>query len=130
MQEHLCTALVTLAALVLFIGAGTAVGVGRHRYGIKAPAMTGHDVFERLVRAQMNTLEQIVVFLPALWLSAIYWSETISMWIGAAWVVVRLAYIVLYVRAPERRGLAFTVGSLLNAALVIGAAVGVIGRLV
>ncbi len=129
MQEHALTALVTLGALILFIGAGTAVGVGRHRFGIKAPAMTGHDTFERLVRAHMNTLEQLVVFIPALWLSALYWNEMISVWLGVAWIVMRVAYIVLYVKSPDKRGLAFTLGSLVNAGLVIGAAAGVIGSL-
>ena len=66
------TAGVTLLIVLLMFGTSFAVGKGRHRYGVEAPAVTGHPVFERLYRVQMNTLEWAVMTLPCLWIAAAY----------------------------------------------------------
>src|SRR5690625_7314259 len=70
-MTHLPQLVVLLAAALVF---ATIVLTGRARmkYGIKAPAVTGHPGFERAYRVQMNTLEQTVLFLPVLWLAAAY----------------------------------------------------------
>ena len=97
---------------------------------VKAPAMTGHDVFERHVRAQMNTLEQLVIFLPGLWLFGFYWGGLVASGLGVLWLIARVLYIVLYVRRPDKRGLAFTTGTLINAVLVIGGLAGAVREIV
>ena len=65
-------ALVTLLTVLLMFGTATAVGFARGKYGIKAPATSGHPAFERAFRVQMNTLEATMMFLPLLWLAAHY----------------------------------------------------------
>jgi len=66
------TALVTCLAVAFFFFTTTQVSRARAAFGIKAPATSGHPDFERVFRVQMNTLEWMPIFLPALWLFAIY----------------------------------------------------------
>jgi hypothetical protein len=58
-------AVVAALALLEYLIIGTLTGQARGRYGVKAPAVTGHPIFERWMRVQQNTIEQLVVFLPA-----------------------------------------------------------------
>lgn len=111
--------LAALLAIAVLFGCGVAVGLGRGRYKITAPATSGHPMFERLYRVQMNTLEQIVLFLPALWLARTH--SGVAPWlIGAAgllWVLARILYAFSYVRDPATRGPGFALTSLATIAL-------------
>lgn len=97
-------ALVTLAALTLTFGTVWWVGRARGRYGVRAPATTGHEMFERAFRVQMNTLENVVIFLPALWLAALWVSEAVATVLGAVWLIGRIWYAIAYMREPKSRG--------------------------
>ena len=119
-------ALITLATLTLLFGCAWYVGVARGRYKIKAPATTGPEGFERAFRVQMNTLENVVIFLPAMWLAALYFSPRIASVIGAVWVMARIWYAVAYVRNPKSRGTAFVVAFLAWGTLMILASWGVL----
>jgi glutathione S-transferase len=109
--------LVTLLAVAVFFGCCLAVGRGRGKYKIPAPATSGHPDFERLFRVQMNTLEALAMFLPALWIAARYADPTLVGGIGLAWVVARIWYGVAYANDPKKRGLGFGLGMLATAAL-------------
>jgi glutathione S-transferase len=85
-------ALVIALALVLYVFVFAAAGRARHRYGVKAPAVTGAPEFERAFRVQQNTLEQLVWFIPALWLFALYVSATWGGIIGLVWIAGRAYY--------------------------------------
>lgn len=115
-------ALVTVLSLLLYAWTLFAVGSARGRYGIKAPATSGDPAFERLFRVQMNTLEQLVLFLPSLWLAATYWNPTWSGAIGLVWIVARVLYARAYARG-ERRGVGFVTGLAASALLLVMAAV-------
>ncbi len=93
-------ALVGLLALLQYMVFAMLVGRARGKYGVKAPAITGHEVFERYFRVQQNTLELLVVFLPALWLFALYVSATWAALLGAAYLVGRVVYLRGYVADP------------------------------
>lgn len=123
------TAGATLLIVLLMFGTSFAVGKGRHKYGIQAPAVTGHPVFERLYRVQMNTLEWAVMTLPCLWICAAYVSDGIAALLGGVWLVGRIWYAVGYARAPEKRAGGFTVGALAFGALGLAAGGGVLWRL-
>lgn len=116
---------VVLAAVLLeylfFIGL---VGRARGRYGIEAPATSGHPVFERWLRVQGNTLELLVVFVPALWLAARYWNPLYAAVLGVVFFVGRALYAISYVRDPKTRGLGFVLSLLPTAVLVLAALVG------
>ncbi len=119
-------ALVTLAALMLCFTNALMVGNARVKYKIKAPATTGHEMFERAYRVQMNTLENTVIFLPALWLGAGFFSAWIASALGVVWLVGRLWYAVAYVRDPKTRGTGFGLAYAAWGGLMLVAAWGVI----
>jgi uncharacterized MAPEG superfamily protein len=124
---YLHTALATLLAVVVLGFAGGLVGRARGRFGIHAPATAGHPDFERVFRAQMNTLEQTVLFLPVLWLAAIHGDRPMTVAIlGYVWVAARLWYVLAYAHAAKARGPAFLVGSLALVGLLLVALSGVV----
>ena len=117
-------AIVGLLALLQYVYFGIAVGRARGRYGVPGPAVTGHELFERYFRVQQNTLEVLVVFLPALWLFALYVSTTWAVALGAVYLVGRTLYFVGYVRDPPKREIGFGLSMLPTLALVLGALIG------
>ena len=107
-------------ALVQFLYFGIAVGSARGRYGVKAPATSGNEVFERYFRVQMNTLELLVILLPALLLFAHYVSPIWAAGLGAVYLVGRILYFLAYVKDPAKRTLGFTLSMLPTLALLVG----------
>ena len=95
-----------LAVVQLFVF-GILVGRARARYGVKAPAVSGNEHFERHFRVQMNTLEQLVGFLPALFIAGQYWSNALVAGIGGVYLIGRLIYRHFYIAEPSKRGLGF-----------------------
>jgi glutathione S-transferase len=118
--------LVIALALVEFFLFGLAVARARTRYQVPAPATTGNAVFERYFRAQMNTLEQLVIFVPAIVLFAHYINAYVAAALGALFIIGRALYFRGYVKAPEGRHLGFGLSAIPNLALLIG---GIIGAL-
>jgi glutathione S-transferase len=100
-------AIVTVLALIEFFFFGFQVGRARTRYGVHAPASTGNEVFERYFRVHMNTLEQLIIFLPALWIFARFISPLWAAGFGVVFIVGRAIYAVTYVRDPKSRSLGF-----------------------
>lgn len=119
--------LVATLALVQLLAFGILVGAARGKYGVKAPAVSGAENFERMYRVQMNTLELLIVFLPALYLSAKYWSANWVALIGAVYLLGRIVYWLAYTRAPESRGLGFLLSFGPTVVLVLGALLGSLG---
>jgi uncharacterized membrane protein YecN with MAPEG domain len=118
-------ALVTLATVVLHVWLSIFVGQARARTGVKAPATTGHPDFERAFRAQMNTIEATIVFLPSLWIAALYGQALLASAVGAVWVAGRLWYALGYAKAAAARTGGFTVSTTASAVLLVLACVGV-----
>jgi len=118
-------AAVSLLALIQYVAFGMAVGYARGKYGVNAPAITGHEVFERYFRVQQNTLELIVVLLPALWLFAQYVHPGWAAGLGVVYLVGRTLYFLGYVRDPAKRELGFALTALPIVALLVGALIGV-----
>ncbi|HEX9208655.1 MAG TPA: MAPEG family protein [Steroidobacteraceae bacterium] len=119
-------ALVGLLALLQYLVFGMLVGRARGKYHVKAPAIAGHEVFERYFRVQQNTLELLVVFLPALWLFALYASAMWAAILGVVYLVGRVLYFRGYVADPAKREIGFGLSFLPILGLVIGALVGVL----
>jgi glutathione S-transferase len=121
--------LVTLLALIQLLVFGVLVGRARGRYGIKAPAMVGHPVFERYSRIQTNTIETLVLLLPALWISARYWPPRIMALVGAVYLVGRVLYCRAYARDPGQRSLGYALSGLPTVVLIVAALAGVVRSL-
>ncbi len=126
MERYYYVALVTLLSGLTYFAMATRVARAHLKTGIMPPAMTGDPLLEQTVRAHTNTLEWMPIYLPALWLFAIYWSPTWAAAIGTVWIVGRIAYFVGYVAAPEKRFPGFFIQVAATAALALGA----IGRIV
>jgi glutathione S-transferase len=124
------TAIVTCLAILFYFFTGLKVGKARGTFGVKAPATAGHPEFERMFRVQMNTLEWMPIFLPSLWLFAIYISDSIAAGIGLVWIVGRILYLTGYAQAPEKRGTGFGIQALAAFALLFGALGAIVWRLV
>ena len=103
-------ALVTLLTITLAMILTYRVGQARAKFKISPPAMTGHPDFERVVRVQANTLEHLIMFLPAMWIFAIYLSPNIAGLFGMIWVVARVFYALGYIKEAKRRMPGFIVG--------------------
>jgi glutathione S-transferase len=125
MQSHFYVALVTLLTAAVYFWMATQVARTRQRVGILPPAMTGDPVLERTIRAHLNTLEWLPIFLPSLWLFAIYWNSHVAAGLGLIWIVGRIVYFVGYVSEARKRFPGFFIQSLAVGLLLIGA----IGRI-
>lgn len=117
--------LVTLLVVLLMFATALNVGRARARYGIKAPAVTGHEMFERAFRIQMNTLESAALLLPALWLYAGLIGDRGAGVMGIVWLAARVWYAVAYQKDPARRSGGFGLSFLAFAGLWLGALWGV-----
>lgn len=115
----LVTIVLVLALLQYFVF-GMLVGAARGKYGVKAPAVTGNEVFERYFRVQMNTLELLVILVPSLWLFGQYVSATWAAILGAVYLVGRIVYLKAYVADPARRSAGFGLSALPILVMVVG----------
>ena len=124
------TALVTCLALLAYFLISFQVAKARQTYGIKAPAVSGNPDFERIYRVQMNTLEWMPIFLPALWLFAIYISDTLAAALGVVWIAGRIVYMIAYQKAANKRGPGFAIQAGAAGILWLGATVSILWRLI
>lgn len=124
------TALVTLLAILVYFYSSILVSRARGKFGVKLPAISGNPDFERVFRAQMNTLEWLPIFLPALWLFAVYLSDSIAAAIGLVWVIGRILYVLGYAQAVAKRSLGFAIQALATIALWVGAFGAIVWRIV
>ncbi|WP_448561406.1 MAPEG family protein [Trichothermofontia sp.] len=123
-------ALVTGLALLMYLVITINVGRARFQYKVPPPQMTGDPDFERVVRVQQNTLEQMVFFLPALWLFCLYVDPRWGAGLGAVWILGRILYAIGYYQAADKRGPGFAIGSLSSMALLLGALIGILRQLI
>ncbi|MGB3490690.1 MAG: MAPEG family protein [Xanthobacteraceae bacterium] len=120
-MPHTSIALVTLLAVLVYFWMAAMVARTRRRVGIFAPVMTGDPTLERTIRAHINTLEWLPIFLPSLWLFAIYWNSPVAAALGAVWIVGRIIYFVGYRAAAGKRRLGFAIQAAAASALAVGA---------
>ncbi|HVY63863.1 MAG TPA: MAPEG family protein [Gammaproteobacteria bacterium] len=117
--------LTILLALVEYTVMGALVGRARAKYGVKAPATTGHPDFERTNRVHINTLESLITFIPAVWLFGHYVDARWAAGLGLAFVIGRALYAVGYIRAAEKREAGAVISGVVTVVLLLGALVGV-----
>ncbi|NET24837.1 MAPEG family protein [Okeania sp. SIO1I7] len=125
-QGVLWPSLITVVSLFMYFVVTINVGRARSKYNITPPQMTGDPNFERVLRVQQNTVEQIILFLPSLWLFSLFISPLWGAGIGTVWVVGRILFAWGYYQAAEKRALGFGISSLAIIALLIGALVGIL----
>jgi len=123
------TAIVTVLVVLFYFFLATRVAAARAKFGVKLPAISGHPDFERVFRVQMNTLEWMPIFLPLLWLCALYFSDPVAALLGLLWIVGRALYWSGYSAAVEKRVPGFFVQSLACVGLLVCALWGMVAHL-
>jgi hypothetical protein len=118
-------ALVTLLVAAEYFFLAVMVGKARSVTGISAPRIIGDEKFERVFRVQQNTLEQLIIFFPSLWVFGYYVEPRIGAALGVLFLIGRIMYARGYVEHPDKRGPGFILGSLATLALILGGLVGV-----
>lgn len=116
--------LVAALALLEYVWFGFQVGRARGKYNVPAPAITGHPIFERHNRVHQNTLENLIIFLPGLWLFAVYVSAPIAAILGLVFIVGRAIYAQRYVEDPPKRSLGVMLSFPIGLILLVGGAIG------
>jgi glutathione S-transferase len=115
------TLAITLASLFLYSMTIFLTGWARGKYKIQAPAISGHPAFERAYRVQMNTIEALIVFLPSLWIFALYTSDKIAAVFGVVWLIGRVLYTIGYIQEANKRALGAAVSMLTQFVLLLAA---------
>lgn len=119
------TSLISLLIVLLMFANSLAVGRARVKYKIVAPATAGHENFERVYRVQMNTIENVLMFVPAMWIYAVYIGDTGAGATGVIWLVGRVWYALAYTNDPSKRGPGFGIAIFAMFGAWIGGAYGV-----
>ena len=120
------SAIVTVLAVVFYFFIATRVGVARQKFGVKLPAIAGHPDFERVFRVHMNTLEWMPIFLPLLWLCAIFFSDGVAALLGLVWIAGRVLYFTGYTKAVEKRRSGFFIQAMACVLLLLGVIAGIV----
>ena len=118
--------LVIALALAQFFFFLFAVGKARATYKVVAPATTGNEVFERYFRVQMNTLELLVMFVPAMYIFGQYWGGYLAAALGTVYLIGRLIYFTSYVKDPKSRSMGYGLSVLPIMIMIVGGIVGAI----
>ncbi len=121
--------IVTLLALAQLLYFSMLVSNARGQYGVKAPATSGHEIFERYYRVQTNTIETLIVFLPALWLAAIHWPPLYMALIGSLYLIGRFVYQRSYLKDPSKRGVGYALSAIPTLLLLMAALAGAVRAL-
>lgn len=121
--------IVTALALLQFMMFGFKVAKARGRYGVAAPAVAGNQTFERYFRVQQNTLEQLIVFLPGLYLFSHYYSPLVAAALGVIYLIGRELYAMTYVKDPKKREAGYALTVLPMAALILGGLFGAVRQI-
>lgn len=114
-------AIVVVIALLEYVVFSALVGRARGLYGVKAPAVSGHEMFDRYFRVHQNTMELLVAFVPAIWLFGLYVSPKWAALLGLLYVAGRILYLLGYVKDPAKREFGFGLSVLPIVVLLVGA---------
>ena len=118
-------ALVTILVAIEYFFLAIMVGKARSETGIMAPSIIGDARFERVFRVQQNTMEQLIIFFPALWVFGFYVHAEIGAALGVVFLIGRILYARGYVRDAGKRGSGFIIGSLALLSLLLGGLAGI-----
>jgi len=116
---------VILLAIAQYMVLGGLVGRARVKYRVRAPATTGDEAFERVFRVHQNTLENLVIFIPAVWIFGAYLNPMWAAGLGVVYILARGIYARGYIAAADKRGLGAGISGFTTVVLVLGGLVGV-----
>lgn len=117
---------IVMLALVEYLYFGAAVSRARVRHSINAPATSGEELFERFFRAHQNTLEQLVVFIPAIYAAGYYANELFAVAVGVIFLIGRAIYFRSYISEPGSRGAGMIISTAACVVLVVSGLIGAV----
>ena len=123
-------AIVTVLALIQCFVFSIGVAKARATHSISPPSISGNPDFERAFRVHQNTLEQLVLFLPGLWMFAYYVHPLWGAGIGVVFIVGRFVYRAAYMQDPSNRGTGFTIGIAASGVLLLGSLISAVMNLI
>lgn len=123
-------ALVSLLLLIQYFFFVMQAGMARGKDTVVAPATTGDEMYERKSRVQMNTLEQLIITLPAMWICAHYFSANVAAILGFVFLIGRFIYSFMYINEPKSRAPGFIIGFFANIILIGCALYGVVLKMI
>lgn len=129
-KEASFAALITSLTLVMYMVITINVGRARVKFNVHPPNTTGNPDFERVLRVQQNTVEQLVPFLGGLWVFSLLVDPKIGAGLGGVWILGRILYAWGYYQAAEKRGPGFGIATLAQFALILGSVYGAIMNIV
>lgn len=118
--------LVVVLALIEYMIFIMLTGKARADHQVAAPATTGNEIFERYFRVQQNSIEQLVIFIPSIYMFGVYVDDIAAAIIGVFFVLGRAVYARGYIKDPKKRGPGFTISMLSNVILLLGSLVGLV----
>ncbi len=120
------TGIVTVATLFIYIWMAVQVGRARDKHNVPAPQNAGPDAFLRTLRVHENTVEGLLLFLPALWMFALTFGDLWASLIGLVYPLGRIIYARGYYEAADKRGLGFRIGLISTSILLLGSLIGLV----
>jgi uncharacterized MAPEG superfamily protein len=129
MTMYPLTTLAILIALLIYFGLGAVVGMARGKYNVPAPQASGHPEFDKRNRVHMNTLEQLVMFVPAAMFAAPVLGDPTTAVLALIWSVGRLLYARSYYADPAKRSAGFGLTVLPTFILIAAAGWGAVSAL-
>jgi len=130
MESMEAIAIVTVLALIQYFVFSLDVAKARGKYKVSAPSISGNPDFERAFRVHQNTMEQLVLFLPALWMFGYYVHPLWGAGIGIVFIIGRFVYRAGYLQDPSKRGTGFTIGIAASSILLLGGLIGAVMNLI
>lgn len=115
------TSLVTIVTLLIYFWMARQVGVARGKFDVPAPRTDGPEEFLRVQRVHANTMEGLLLFMPALWLFASAYGDVIAAAIGIFYPIGRIIFAQGYYAAANKRTTGFLIGIAATGILLLGA---------
>ena len=119
-------AIVTSLALLQVFVFAMQVGQARVKHGVNAPTITGPNEFDRAFRVHQNTVEQLIIFIPALWIFANFVRPDVAAGLGVLFIIGRQIYRTSYMADPAKRSAGFGIGALATVILLLGGLIGAV----
>ncbi len=119
-------AIITILALIQAYMFAIQVGQARAKHGVKAPDTSGHEGFDRMFRVHQNTMEQLIIFVPALWIFGYFVHELGGAIVGLVFIISRFIYRGAYLKDPASRGIGFGLGAMSLGVLLLGGLIGAV----
>lgn len=118
--------IITMLALLQFAYFGIRVGGARGKFGVDAPATSGHEEFDRYYRVHYNTMEQLILFIPSLWAFGYFVGNIWAAALGVVFLLGRLIYAITYIKDPKSRGPGMLMSILPCYLMILGALIGAV----